>query len=187
MALTNSTHIGIGAKAVNFSLLDVIIEKNVSLTELQSPKATVVMFLCNHCPYVKHIIPELVSFVKTQQALGIAFIGISSNDVENYPDDSPENMKKISLEHNFSFPYLYDPSQEIAKAYGAQCTPEFYVYDANLTCIYHGQFCDSRPGNQIPVTGHDLENALKRALANDAPIPQTKQKPSLGCNIKWKI
>lgn len=142
------------------------------------------MFICNHCPYVKHVFDGITSLAADYKTKGVGFVAISSNDVINYPDDAPVLMKKTAIEQGFSFPYLYDESQEIAKAYDAACTPDFYLFDADDKLVYRGQMDDSRPANGIPVTGKDLRAALDALLENRAIDPV--QKPSLGCNIKWK-
>ena len=184
MALTPSNMLPLGTLAPNFKLLDVIDNQEKSLKELSSNTATVIMFICNHCPFVKHVQKELVKLANDYMAKGIAFVAISSNDVKNYPDDSPQKMKEIAAEFSYPFPYLYDETQSVAKAYQAACTPDFYVFDGNLKCIYRGQLDDSRPGNDIPVTGKDIRIVLDWVLAKK-PISQ-EQKPSIGCNIKWK-
>ena len=144
----------------------------------------VVFFTCNHCPYVKHIIQELANIGNEYLNKGIGMVAISSNDVSNYPEDSPEKMKELAERLNFRFPYLYDESQETAKAYDAACTPDFNLFDANLKCVYRGQFDSSRPGNNKPVTGEDLRRALEQVVNNEK-VPED-QVPSTGCNIKWK-
>ena len=184
MALTPSQMIPLGTKAPAFSLRDVISGEVLNLAQLKSEKATVVMFICNHCPFVKHILKELIDVANQYIPKGIAFIAINSNDVKEYPEDSPQNMQKIGEELKFPFPYLFDESQEIAKAYDAACTPDIYIFDQTLSCVYRGQFDDSRPGNDIPVTGKDLKVALD-CILNEEPVPED-QKPSIGCNIKWK-
>jgi len=184
MAVTPSQMIPLGTKAPDFSLQDVVSGKALNFADLKSDKATVVMFICNHCPFVKHLIREVVNVANQYTPMGISFIAINSNDVEDYPEDSPANMKKLAEELKFPFPYLYDETQEIAKAYDAACTPDFYVFDQSLSCIYRGQFDDSRPGNAIPVTGKDLKAALECVISGE-PVP-TDQKPSVGCNIKCK-
>lgn len=184
MALTLSKMLPLGTQAPEFKLPDTVSEKTLSLQELKSPVATVIMFICNHCPFVQHIIAGIVKVAKEYQAKNIAFIAISSNDVANYPEDSPKNMKSLAKEMGFTFPYLYDETQKVAKAYDAACTPEFYIFDKNLLCVYRGQFDEARPGKNIPVTGKDLRDALDCLLAGN-PIP-ADQKPSMGCNIKWK-
>lgn len=184
MALTPSRMIPLGTQAPAFTLRDVVSGRELSLAELKSDKATVVMFICNHCPYVKHLIDGIVQVANEYTPKGISFIAISSNDVETHPDDSPEKMKVLAETLDFPFPYLYDETQEIAKAYGAECTPDFFVFDKDLSCIYRGQFDESRPGSSAHVTGNDLTTALD-CLLNGEVISQD-QKPSIGCNIKWK-
>jgi thiol-disulfide isomerase/thioredoxin len=184
MALTPSTMLPLGTIAPNLKLLDTVTGKMVSLQEKKSDIATVIMFICNHCPYVKHIQMKLAEVANTYQKKGISFIGISSNDVENYPADSPENMRKEAAAHHYNFPYLYDETQDIARAYQAACTPDFYIFDKNHACVYRGRFDDATPGNNNPVTGKDLTNALDQILAH-RPVDQN-QLPSMGCNIKWK-
>jgi len=179
-----STLIPLGIKAPDFTLPDTISGKLVNLYENKGNIATVIMMICNHCPYVKHIIEKVTETAKDYQPEGISFLGISSNDVINYPEDSPENMKELGNNLGFSFPYLFDESQDVARQYDAACTPDFYVFDANLKLVYHGQFDDSRPKNDIPVTGNDLKNALDN-LINGKQI-DTNQKQSIGCSIKWK-
>lgn len=184
MARTPSKMIPLGTQAPDFTLFDTVSGKTVSLNELKSDKATLIMFICNHCPFVKHVDEGIVALAKDYQAKGVSFIAISSNDVENYPQDSPELMKEEADKVGYSFPYLYDETQEVAKAYEAACTPDFYVFDAELKCTYRGQLDDSRPGNGKPVTGNDLRNALDETLKGEqVSAPQI---PSLGCNIKWK-
>jgi len=142
------------------------------------------MFICNHCPYVKHINEQLVFLGNDYIPKGVQFIAINSNDAEQYPDDSPENMKKTAESLGFPFPYLFDETQAVAKAYHAACTPDFYIFDGEQRLVYRGQLDSSRPGNKLPVTGEDIRNALDNMLANQ-PIAD-EQKPSLGCNIKWR-
>lgn len=184
MALVESNPFAVGAKAPDFLLPNVVSGENNSLNQLKGEKGTVVMFICNHCPFVLHVNNELVKVANDYQTKGINFIAISSNDVVTHPDDSPEHMKKRSLELGYSFPYLYDETQEIAKAYDAACTPDFYLFDAALNAIYHGQLDSSRPGNNIPVTGTDLRNAMDSLLKGETNTEL--QKPSIGCSIKWK-
>jgi thiol-disulfide isomerase/thioredoxin len=155
------------------------------ISDIKSDKGTVVMFLCNHCPYVKHINNGLVRLVKEYQEKGIAFVGISSNDVVRYPDDSPEKMTETALAEGYTFPYLFDETQEVARSYDAACTPDFYLFDGSLRLIYRGQMDASRPGNNMPVTGNDLREALN-ALLESRPQAEL-QRPSAGCNIKWKV
>ncbi|WP_286755146.1 thioredoxin family protein [Roseivirga sp. UBA838] len=184
MARTPSNMLPLGTPAPDFKLPDTISGKSLSLAELKSDKATVIMFICNHCPFVKHVDEGIVSLAKDYQTKGVSFIAISSNDVENYPQDSPELMKEEAEKVGYTFPYLYDETQEVAKAYDAACTPDFYVFDADLKCAYRGQLDDSRPGNGKPVTGKDLRAALDEILEGK-PV-SAPQIPSLGCNIKWK-
>ncbi|WP_305982986.1 thioredoxin family protein [Roseivirga thermotolerans] len=184
MARTPSNMLPLGTPAPDFKLPDTISGKSLSLGELKSDKATVIMFICNHCPFVKHVDEGIVSLAKDYQAKGVSFIAISSNDVENYPQDSPELMKEEAEKVGYTFPYLYDETQQVAKAYDAACTPDFYVFDADLKCAYRGQLDDSRPGNGKPVTGKNLRAALDEILEGK-PV-SAPQIPSLGCNIKWK-
>ncbi|MED4452203.1 thioredoxin family protein [Metabacillus fastidiosus] len=184
MARTESKMFPLGSTAPDFNLLNTVNGETVSLQDIKSDTATVMMFICNHCPFVKHVDDELIRLANDYQPKGISFIAISSNDVENYPDDSPENMKKTAEELGYPFPYLYDETQEVAKAYDAACTPDFYIFDGDLKCVYRGQLDDSRPGNEKPVTGESIRAALDALLHNE-PVSDV-QKPSLGCNIKWK-
>lgn len=184
MARTPTTQIPLGFKAPEFDLLDTVSGKHFSFNNLKGEKGTVVIFICNHCPFVIHVLEELVQVANDYLSKGYGFVVISSNDVENYPDDSPEKMKLMALEFNFPFPYLYDESQDVAKAYDAACTPDFNVFNSNDVCVYRGQLDDSRPGNDEPVNGKDLRKALDH-LAEGKEI-DFEQKPSLGCNIKWK-
>jgi peroxiredoxin len=183
MAETPSKMIPLGTKAPEFSLLDTLSNEHLSLNELKSETATVIMFLCNHCPYVKHIQSKLVDVVKSYQAKGISFIAICSNDVKTYPEDGPDKMHIEAEEQGYTFPYLFDATQEVAKAYLAACTPDFYVFDNNLRCVYRGRFDSATPGNRQPVTGADLRKALDNIIAGQTV--DAEQKPSLGCNIKW--
>jgi peroxiredoxin len=184
MARTYSNMLAIGTQAPDFSLIDTVSGVNKSLKELQGKIGTVIMFICNHCPFVIHVNEGLVKIANEYQLKGISFIAISSNDVVNYPADSPELMKVNAVKNNYPFPYLYDETQEVAKAYDAACTPDIYLFDDNLKLIYRGQIDDSRPQNEIPVTGLDLRYALDCLLGNKPN--HCPQKPSIGCNIKWK-
>lgn len=184
MVKTLSTMIPLGSEAPDFRLPDAVSGSELSLGDLRSDVATVLMFICNHCPYVKHLQDGLVEVADEYIPRGVSFIAINSNDVENYPDDSPGRMKEVAEEKGYSFPYLFDETQEIAKAYDAACTPDFFVYDRDLKCIYRGQFDDSRPGNGKPVTGKDMRMALDSIIAGQAI--EWEQIPSIGCNIKWK-
>ena len=184
MALTPSNMIPLGTKAPDFKLPDAVSGAEMSLEQLKSDKATVIMFICNHCPYVKHVQRGLVELANDYISKGVSFIAINSNDVKNYPDDSPENMKKVAERLGYPFPYLFDETQRIAKAYDAACTPDFYIFDSDLKLIYRGQMDDSRPGNGKPVTGVDIRKALDQIL--DGKTISEDQIPSIGCNIKWK-
>lgn len=184
MSLTPSNMMPLGTVAPSFTLPDTVSDKLISLDAVKGEKATVIFFICNHCPYVKHINKGLVQLAKDYLAKGIAFIAISSNDVASHPDDSPANMKKTALAEGYPFPYLFDETQEVAKAYDAACTPDFYVFDNNLELVYRGQFDDARPSNNTPVTGKDIRAALDAILAHQPVSPY--QRPSIGCNIKWK-
>lgn len=184
MTKTPSKMIPLGTKAPDFNLLDTISGTNKSLSELKSDTATVIMFICNHCPFVKYIRAELINLANDYIPKGISFIAVSANDASEYPEDAPDKMKTISQEFGYPFPYLYDESQETAKSYDAACTPDLYIFDQDLNCIYRGQFDSSRPGNGVPVTGEDMRSALNNILKGK-PV-STQQRPSLGCNIKWK-
>lgn len=156
----------------------------MTLADLSAAPALLVIFLCNHCPYVKHLQRDLAALVREYQARQVAVVGINANDVRNYPDDSPARMAEDANRFGYSFPYLFDETQETAKAYRAACTPDFFLFDRNRKLVYRGQFDDSRPGNNLPVTGRDLRVALD-AVLNGWPVPD-EQTPSIGCNIKWK-
>lgn len=184
MSETPSNMLPLGTKAPAFTLLDTVSGKNISLHELKSDIATVVMFICNHCPYVIHIQDKLVQVARTYQSKGINFVAISANNAETYPQDGPEAMQQHAKQHSFTFPYLYDETQSVAKAYQAACTPDFYVFDEDLQCVYRGRFDGATPGNSVKVTGEDLTNALD-AILSGIPVNQ-EQHHSLGCNIKWK-
>ena len=184
MVETASTMLPLGSKAADWNLQDSVSDKFFSLADLASPKATVIMFICNHCPYVKHIQSELVALARDYQPKGISIIAINSNDVINYPEDSPAKMKEAAEHNGYTFPYLFDESQDVAKAYKAVCTPDFYVFDGDLECAYRGQLDDSRPSNGIPVTGKDIREALDSLLTGEKVNPY--QRASTGCNIKWK-
>lgn len=184
MVLTPSTMIPLGSEAPDFRLPDAVSGRKLALGELKSDVATVVMFICNHCPYVKHIQGGLVRLAEDYAPRGVSFVAINSNDVENYPDDSPEKMKEAAEEKGYPFPYLFDETQEVARAYDAACTPDFFVYDGNMRCVYRGQLDDSRPGNGKPVTGADMRKALDAVAAGEEI--SREQVPSVGCNIKWK-
>ena len=183
MVMTPSTMLPLGTVAADFSLPDT--ENGlVSLSDFAAAPAKLVMFLCNHCPFVKHIHEALTRFAAEYQAKGLAVVAISSNDVEAFPDDGLEMMRLEAQEAGYTFPYLYDETQAVAKAYRAACTPDFFLFDAENVLVYRGQFDSSRPGNDVPVTGADLAAAAD-ALLQGRPVAR-EQKPSIGCNIKWK-
>ncbi len=184
MARTPSNMLPLGTTAPEFTLIDAVTKNTISLKNVKGEKGTVIMFICNHCPFVIHVNEEIVRIANDYRSQGFGFIAISSNDVEKYPQDSPEKMWKVAQANNYTFPYLYDETQEIARMYDAACTPDFYLFDAELKLIYRGQLDDSRPGNGIPVNGRDLRQALDAVLRNAAVSDD--QKPSIGCNIKWK-
>ncbi len=184
MARTPSNMLALGTKAPHFELLDTVSETMLSLDQVKGKKGTVIMFICNHCPFVIHVNPMISKLAKAYKPLGIGFVAISSNDVDNYPQDAPDLMKIKAKEEEYSFPYLYDESQEVAQAYDAACTPDFYLFDGNELLVYRGQLDNSRPGNGIPLTGTDLKNAMDALLAGKEI--DSDQRPSLGCNIKWK-
>jgi peroxiredoxin len=183
MALTPSTMVSLGTSAPPFRLPDPQ-GKLVSADDFKEAPALLVAFICNHCPYVKHIRAKFAEFAKEAKARGVAVVAISSNDVSAYPDDGPAKMAEEITLAGYSFPYLYDESQEIAKAYQAACTPDFFLFDRERKLVYRGQFDDSRPESGRPVTGKDLRAAVDAVLAGK-PVP-ADQKPSMGCNIKWK-
>lgn len=186
MALTESNMLPIGTIAPDFSLVDTISDKTLSVNELFSDKATIVMFICNHCPYVIHVKDELVRLANDYQPRGVKLVAISSNDIDKYPQDGPEAMKVFAKESGFTFPYLYDETQDVARAYDAACTPDFYIFDGEKKLRYRGRLDESRPRveNPKPVTGKDLRGALNAILANQ--MISEIQFPSMGCNIKWK-
>lgn len=184
MSKTASNMIALGTPASTFSLPNVLDNTLYQFNKQNPAAATVIMFICNHCPYVKHINEELSHVANDYSSKEVEFIAINPNDVEKYPQDSPENMVITAQTYHYPFPYLFDESQEVAKAYQAACTPDFYVYDAELKLVYRGQFDESRPGNDIPVTGNSIRQALDAILQNK-PL-EMEQRPSLGCNIKWK-
>ena len=184
MAMTPSNMIPLGTQAPRFELYDTISQEQLNLQQLKGPKATVIMFICNHCPFVIHVNNALVKIANTYQEKGFSFIAISSNDAEHYPQDGPDKMTEHAKANHYPFPYLYDETQEVAKAYDAACTPDLYVFDENLKLAYRGQLDDSRPGNGKPVDGKDLIHALDCVLTDNEN--KALQKPSIGCNIKWK-
>ncbi len=183
MVRTASTMLPLGTKAPGFSLPDT--DGNlVSLSDFAGSKALLVIFMCNHCPYVKHVADQLKSLSDDYLASGVAVVGISSNDADKYPDDSPAAMAEEKQARGYQFPYLFDGDQSVAQAYAAACTPDFYLFDGEMKLVYRGQLDSSRPKTDIPVTGEDLRAAIDAVLAGQAPSDQ--QTPSIGCNIKWK-
>lgn len=184
MAATISNMLPIGTVAPPFTLEDTVSERMMSLDEIKSEEAIVIMFICNHCPYVKHLQPELVKLAEDYIPEGVRFAAISSNDIEDYPEDSPELMQGEARKWRYPFPYLYDETQAVARAYDAACTPDFYIFDGDLKLVYRGQFDDSRPGNEKPCTGKDIRDALDDIIKGN-PVTEN-QRPSQGCGIKWK-
>lgn len=185
MALTPSLMKELGTPVPSFNLPNVLSSNRIMrLEDVRTHKGLLVMFICNHCPYVKHIFGPLVQIANSAIASGLGVIAINSNDPTQYPEDSADRMAEIGSRAGMKFPYLFDESQVAARAFGAACTPDFFLYDTNLTLVYRGQFDDSRPGNGIPVTGRDLKNAIDSTLSGKKP--SSVQKPSVGCNIKWK-
>ncbi|MBW4498321.1 MAG: thioredoxin family protein [Scytonema hyalinum WJT4-NPBG1] len=184
MALTASTMLSLGTQAPDFQLPDVVSGQTISLSTFAQKKALLVMFICRHCPFVKHVKEELAQLGKDYINKGLGIVAISTNDAKNYPDDAPELLKAMAIELDFNFPFCYDESQETAKAYTAACTPDFFLFDAKQQLVYRGQLDESRPSNGKPVTGADLRAAIDAVLA-DKPVAG-EQKPSIGCNIKWK-
>jgi peroxiredoxin len=184
MALTESTMLELGTAAPDFALTDAVSGKTVRRDDFLGQDALLVMFLCAHCPYVKHVEKSLGKLGADYAGKSIAIVGISANDAENYPADKPEGLKAQAKANGFAFPYLYDESQAVAHAYTAACTPDFFLFDKGFKLVYRGQLDASRPGNGLPVTGQDLRAAMDAVLAGK-PVPK-EQRPSIGCNIKWK-
>jgi peroxiredoxin len=184
MARTTSNTVALGTLAPNFNLKDTNSNEWFSFQDLKGEKGTMVVFICNHCPFVHHLIDEIVMIANDYRVQGIGIIAISSNDVVRFLQDAPELMTEFAFQNKFEFPYLYDETQEVAKAYDAACTPDFYLFDNQDKLVYHGQLDDSRPGNGIPLSGNDLRGAIDSVIYNRTINPD--QKPSLGCNIKWK-
>lgn len=185
MAKTQSSMLPLGTQAPEFALIDVVSGKTIQLNKQDDHIGTVVMFICNHCPYVKHVNPELIRIANDYLPKNIRFIAINANDFTHYPDDAPDKMKKTALELGYPFPYLFDETQEVALAYQAKCTPDFFVFDKEHALVYRGQLDDSRIGNEIKLNGQSIRTALDCLLEN-RPVQSEGQKPSLGCNIKWK-
>ncbi|TAF09827.1 MAG: thioredoxin family protein [Nostocales cyanobacterium] len=184
MVLTASTMLSLGTKAPGFHLPEVVSREIISLANFADKKALLVMFICRHCPFVKHIQTELAQLGKDYFNSDLGIIGISANDAEKYPNDAPESLKEMATELGFKFPLCYDETQAIAKAYTAACTPDFFLFDQQRNLVYRGQLDDSRPSNNKPVTGADLRAAIEAVLA-EQPVT-SEQQPSVGCNIKWK-
>ena len=184
MVLTPSTMMPLGAQAPAFTLPDAVSGKKISLSDYDKKKALLVMFICRHCPYVQHIKQELSKLGRDYHAKDIGIVAISSNDAANYPEDAPKSLKEMAIELGFTFPFCYDETQETAKKYRAACTPDFFLFDAARKLTYRGQLDDSRPGNGKPVTGRDLRAAVEAVLLGKLVSPN--QRPSIGCNIKWK-
>ncbi len=184
MPKTESTMMPLGSRAPSFSLPDTVSGRTLTLDEVAGERATLVMFICNHCPFVKHIVQGIVALARDYGNKGVGIVAISANDVESHPEDSPDNMARFAAENGFTFPYLYDETQEVARAYKAACTPDFFLFDSELACIYRGRFDGARPGSDEPVTGNDLRAALDAVVAGE-PVGKLQQ-PSIGCNIKWK-
>ncbi len=184
MALTYSTMLSLGTMAPDFLLPDVVTGKKISLDTFSGKKALLVMFICQHCPYVQHIKKELPLLGTCYLNKGVGIVGVSSNDADTYPEDSPGNLKKFAEQLKLPFPLCYDETQGVAKAYTAACTPDFFLFDRDLKLVYRGQLDNSRPGNNEPLTGYDLRKAIDAVLSDKQP--SADQKPSVGCNIKWK-
>jgi peroxiredoxin len=184
MALTPSNMLPLGTPAPPFELPDTRSGQTLNLQALRGEHATLVMFICNHCPYVKHVNPALVRLAQDYGPRGVGFAGISSNDAGTYPEDGPDQMREVATRLGYPFPYLYDASQQVARAYQAACTPDFFLFDRELRLAYRGRLDDSTPGNGRPLTGVDLRTALDAVL--DGRAPNADQKPSMGCNIKWR-
>jgi peroxiredoxin len=184
MSLTPSNMLALGTLASKFILPDVISGREVALEDIVGSKGALIMFICNHCPYVKHVQEQLVKIGNDYQGQGIGMVAISSNDIEAYPEDSPDCMREEAKKWQYAFPYLYDETQNVARAYAAACTPDFYLFNGKQELVYRGQLDDSRPGNELAITGRDLRTAMDD-LINGNPI-NIEQTPSIGCNIKWK-
>lgn len=184
MALTRTSPIELGFKAPDFSLPDVVSGKTASFSDVKGEKGTLVMFICNHCPYVIHVLPEIIRLAHDFMKKGIGIVAISANDASSYPQDGPGEMRRLALEENFPFPYLYDESQQTAKDYHAVCTPEFNLFDGKDRCVYRGRLDASTPGNNVELSGNDLRYAIDTLLKGKQI--EAKQEPAMGCSIKWK-
>ena len=183
MALTPSNMLPLGSPAPDFSLRDAVKDRTVSLKDFTGSRAFLVMFICNHCPYVNHVMDQLGPLTSTYMSKGVGIVGINSNSIVTHPADGPENMRALAIERDWKFPFLFDETQSVAKEYHAACTPDFFLFDGDLKLVYRGQLDDSRPGGSAPVTGRDLTAAVDAALAGEPVLAD--QKPSIGCNIKW--
>lgn len=192
MVLTPSTMLALGTTAPDFALTDVVSERTITLDTFADRQGLLVMFICQHCPFVKHVQQELAQIGRDYSDLAegealrdrLGIVAISANDVANHPNDAPENLKSMAQQLGFNFPYCYDETQEVAKAYTAACTPDFFLFDRDYKLVYRGQLDDSRPGNNLPVTGRDLRSAIEQVISGKTI--DGEQKPSIGCNIKWK-
>lgn len=185
MALTPSAMVPLGTPAADFSLPDAVSGRAVALSDIKGDQGTLLMFICNHCPYVQRIESGLAQLGRDYADSGIGIAAISANDAVNYPEDAPDKMKATATRAGYVFPYLYDETQEVARAYDAVCTPDFFLFDGNLQCVYRGQFDGARPNNKAPASGADLRRAMAHLLAGE-PVPAEGQQPSVGCSIKWK-
>ena len=185
MARTYSEMITLGLKIPPFTLPDTVSEEYISVENIKGINGTLIMFICNHCPFVVHVNEQLVKLATDYKDKGIGFLAISSNDVLTHPGDAPDKMKAVAEQLKYPFPYCYDESQEVARAFGAACTPDFFIYDNDNKLVYRGQLDDSRPGNGIPVTGKNIRQAFDSLIRNEKI--STEQRPSIGCNIKWKL
>lgn len=184
MARVHSTMVPLDSPVPEFVLPDTVSGKNITYADVKGDVATVIMFICNHCPFVVHVNPQLITLAEDYDSRGIRFLAISANDVRTHPDDAPDKMRERALALGYPFPYCYDESQKTARAFDAACTPDFFIYDRNDRLVYRGQLDESRPGNGLPVTGADIRRALDCLLAGK-PVP-AEQRPSMGCNVKWK-
>ncbi len=184
MALTYSNMMALGTEAPDFALPDTVSGVTMTFADIAGRAGTVVMFVCNHCPYVKHVNSELVRLARDYAPRGIGFVAISSNDIEHYPEDAPEKMKVVATEVGYPFPYLYDESQGVARIYQAACTPDFYLFDAARRLVYRGRLDASTPGNGLPLNGQDLRAAIDAVISGSSVA--ARQDPSMGCNIKWR-
>lgn len=184
MARTESIMLPLGTAAPDFRSPDVVSGRTITLADFRDKTALLVMFICRHCPFVKHVQSELARIGRDYASKSLGIVAISSNDAEGYPDDAPDSLREMASELGFNFPYCFDETQDVARAYDAACTPDFFLFDKSRRLVYRGQLDDSRPGNNVPVTGKDLRSAID-AVLEARPVSQ-QQKPSIGCNIKWR-